>query len=274
MFKVNPEITDKKVNPECKEALVQKVLLAHLVPLDAMDQLVTVVKRVNQAHQDQKVHKVQLATPVPQWMRSIWRVSFLVFYLASNTSSEYKEILRQLIYDEVDEVVRFGADSDLLNTVSEMLRSQYPIVCSKSSTCRTEKHFSYGRQTVQPICAAPIAAPYSQFRSRQRAAEPEFRRASMDFPGKWKVFNLDLKRASLATCVCRNPAPQPTWAPQATPYKPITIRRPDPQVVTNIDNDKPAYPYDSGSDSESEWSDFSFTKRTAPKITKRPKNRS
>merc|ERR1712242_517121 len=167
---------------------------------------------------------------------------------------EYKAILRQLIYEDI----RSGEASDLLRTVSEMLRSQYPIVCSKSSTCQTEKTFSYGRQTVEPICSAPIAAPY---RSRQRAADPEFRRQSMNAP---------------AACACHNPAPQPTWAPIATPYRPIVIRRPDPQVVTNIDNDESSDPYSYNSKSDDSWSDdsFSFTKRNTPKVTKRPKNRS
>jgi len=168
---------------------------------------------------------------------------------------EYKAILRQLIYDDI----RADKDTDLLRTVSDMLRSQYPIVCGKSSTCQTERHFSYGRQIVEPICEAPIAAPY---RSRQRADEPEIRRMSMAAP---------------AECACHNPAyPFPTQAPIATPFfEPIHIRRPDPQVVTNIDNDKSSdYRYDSASDES--WSDdsFSLSKRNTPKITKRPKNRS
>ena len=243
-------------------------LMVHLVHPDAMGQLVTVVKRVKKAHKDQQVHKVQLAKPVPQWMRNFWRVSLLIFNVPSKTYSEYKAILRQLIYEDI----RSGEASDLLRTVSEMLRSQYPIVCSKSSTCQTEKTFSYGRQTVEPICSAPIAAPY---RSRQRAADPEFRRQSMNAPGKVKS-KLQFTKVPSAACACHNPAPQPTWAPIATPYKPIVIRRPDPQVVTNIDNDESSDPYSYNSKSDDSWSDdsFSFTKRNTPKVTKRPKNRS
>jgi len=181
--------------------------------------------------------------------------------------AEYKKVLRQVINDEINS----GGSSEMLRLISDMLRSQYGLICAASDTCQTQKTVSWLRDTVQPQCEAPVAVP---FRMRQRADEPEYRRQEM---------------APLDTCQCHH-GPTNDWRPTPppmSPYEPIEIRRPDPQVIVDLpiiapsdddeltteNNDSYERSSDDRSDSSSDdWGNsWSFTKRNSPKITKRRK---